>query len=227
MEQKRFFSFIASYFILTLFLTSCLTTGDALDILRQTTDVNKTTTEQREDNADYSRGGTTSSTQQSQQYDRYSAMPISYKNMTRHFSFAIPGNWSQQSGDVNSNSALFMLLEKTCSFQFNYTQMVPSFPAESSVQASLRQAYEEITIGKLLSAKRRDEYGMQNGSRIQFTRGWEIVENGPPGGHQRIIYQAYDGMNYYYNFMAASETQNFRYCEPMLREIINSIRFGD
>jgi hypothetical protein len=158
-----------------------------------------------------------------------STAPVAYKNNDHRFSFIIPAGWSKQSGDANSDNVLFMRvpISDSCSFQFHITRMRPSFPAESSVKASLKAAKEDITIGKLLSAKRRDEKGKENGKTVRFTRGWEVVEKGSPGGHQRIIYQAYDRDNYYFNFMGAANTENFEKCRPQLREIIDSISFGD
>ncbi len=158
-----------------------------------------------------------------------SSTPVTYKNNARNFSFTIPAGWSQQSGDVNSDSALFMQipLSNTCSFQFNMTRMQTGFPAEASVKASLNSAKKDIQIDKLISAKRRDESGMENGKKVRFTRGWQIVEKGQPGGHQRIIYQAYDRQNYYMNMMAAADTEHFESCRPALQQIIDSIKFGD
>ena len=46
----------------------------------------------------------------------------------------------------------------TRAFIWHITRMVPSFPAKASVDASLKTAKEEVTIGKLLSAKRRATY---------------------------------------------------------------------
>lgn len=153
---------------------------------------------------------------------------VTYKNNDRNFSFTIPAGWSKQSGDVNSDSVLFMQepLSKTCSFQFNMTRMQTDFPAEASVKASLDSAKKDIKIDKNLSAKRRDESGMENGKKVRFTRGWELVEKGKAGGHQRIIYQAYDRQNYYINMMAAANTEHFEECRPTLQKIIDSIKFG-
>lgn len=154
---------------------------------------------------------------------------VTYKNKDRNFSFVIPVGWSKQSGDVNSDTVLFMQepLTKTCSFQFNMTRMQMDFPAEASVKASLDSAKKDIKIDKNLSAKRRDESGMENGKKVRFTRGWELVEKGQVGGHQRIIYQAYDRQNYYINMMAAAETEHFEECRPALQKIVDSIKFGD
>lgn len=97
----------------------------------------------------------------------------------------------------------------------------PSFPAKASVDASLKTAKEEVTINKLLTAKRRDDAG---GKII----GWEIVESptGGGGSHQRIIWQCYDGQNYYYNFNAATSPEQFNASKAELRGIINSIKFS-
>lgn len=153
---------------------------------------------------------------------------VTYKNNDRNFSFVIPAGWLKQSGDVNSDTVLFMQepLSKTCSFQFNMTRMQMDFPAEASVKASLDSAKKDIKIDKNLSAKRRDESGMENGKKVRFTRGWELTEKGQAGGHQRIIYQAYDRQNYYINMMAAAETEHFEECRPALQKIIDSIKFG-
>lgn len=158
-----------------------------------------------------------------------STQPVTYKNTSRNFSFTIPAGWSKQSGDVNSDTVLFMAepLTKTCSFQFNITRMQMDFPAEASVKASLNSAKKDIAIDKNISAKRRDESGMENGKQVKFTRGWELTEKGKAGGHQRIIYQAYDRENYYFNLMAAAETEHFEECRPDLQKIIDSIKFGD
>lgn len=157
------------------------------------------------------------------------AEPVTYTNKDRHFSFTIPADWAKQSGDVNSDTVLFMAqpLSKTCSFQVNMTRMQLDFPAEASVAASLDSATKDIAIDKNISAKRRDESGLENGQSVQFTRGWELMEKGQKSGHQRIIYQAYDRENYYLNMMAAAETEHFEVCRPDLQKIIDSIKFGD
>lgn len=155
--------------------------------------------------------------------------PVTYTNKDRHYSFTIPVGWAKQSGDVNSDTVLFMKqpISKTCSFQINMTRMQKDFPAEASVAASLDSALKDIEIDKNLAAKRRDESGLENGQTVQFTRGWELTEKGQKGGHQRIIYQAYDRENYYFNMMAAAETEHFEECRPDLESIIQSIKFGD
>ncbi len=158
-----------------------------------------------------------------------SSAAATYTNTDRKFSFVIPAGWSKQSGDVNSDSVLFMKvpIASTCSFQFHLNRMQLDFPAEASVSASLKSAKKDIQIDKNLSAKRRDESGKENNKTVRFTRGWELVEKGKAGGHQRIIYQAYDRENYYMNFMGAAETEHFEECRPELKEIVDSIKFGD
>ena len=158
-----------------------------------------------------------------------STQATTYKNKARNYSFTIPAGWTKQSGDVNSDSVLFMEvpLSKTCSFQVNMSRMQQDFPAEASVKASLDSAKKYIAIDKNISAKRRDESGMVNGKKVKMTRGWELTEQGKAGGHQRIIYQAYDQDNYYLNMMAAAETEHFQECRATLEKIINSIKFGD
>ena len=159
-----------------------------------------------------------------------SSQAVTYKNDSRNYSFTIPAGWAKQQGDVNTDSVLFMKvpIKSSCSFQIHSTRMRPSFPAETSVRASLKASKEDITIDKLISAKRRDESGLEKGKKVRFTRGWEIVEKAKPNTHQRIIYQAYDRENYMFNMMAAAGTpEKFKECEPELRKIIDSIKFGD
>jgi len=154
-----------------------------------------------------------------------SSSAVTYENKTYGFSFTIPAGWSKQNGEPNSDSVLFMQMpiSNSCSFQFHITPMRKSFPAGASVKASLKAAKEDIKIDKLLSAKRRDD-------RIKNKKagviGWEVVEKGKAGGHQRIIYQAYDEKNRYYNLMGAANTEKFETCRPELRKIIDSIKFN-
>lgn len=157
-----------------------------------------------------------------------SSAPQTHTNQERQFSFDIPAGWARQQGDVNSDSVLFMKVpvESSCSFQFHITRMQKDFPAETSVRASLASAKKDVEIDKNLSAKRRDESGLENGKTVQFASGWELVEKGQSGGHQRIIYQAYDRENYYYNFMGAANTEKFEDCRAELSGIVDSIRFG-
>ena len=158
-----------------------------------------------------------------------STAPVTYKNSDRHFSVTIPKGWAKQNGDVNSERVLFMRIpiSDSCSFQFHMTRMQLDFPAEASVKASLNSAKKDIKIDKVLTAKRRDESGKANGKKV-YARGWELVQKPKPGEIQRIIYQAYDKDNYYFNFMsAASSPEQFQKCQPQLQQIIDSISFGD
>jgi hypothetical protein len=158
-----------------------------------------------------------------------STQAVTYKNTDRNYAFTIPAGWALQSGDVNADDVLFMAVpfSKTCSFHVHMTPMQPDFPAEASVKASLDSAVQDMKRDKNLAAKRRDESGMENGKQVKFTRGWELTEKGQPGGHQRIIYQAYDRQNYYLNMMAAAATEHFEACRPTLQSIIDSIKFGN
>ena len=115
----------------------------------------------------------------------------------------------------------------SCAFSMHYTRMKLSFPAEASVKANVKSGKEEIVIDKLIAAKRRDLSGKENGKTVKFARGWEITQQAKPGSHQRIIYQAYDRENYYYNFGTSAWTKNFAKCREDLQSIIDSIKFGD
>jgi len=154
-----------------------------------------------------------------------SSSAVTYNNKTYGFSFTIPAGWAKHNGSPDSDSVLFMQVptSNSCSFQFHITPMRKSFPASASVRASLKAAKEDIQIGKLLSAKRRDDRGVNKKRRVI---GWEVVEAGKAGGHQRIIYQAYDEKNRYYNLMAAASAGKFERCRPELRKIIDSIKFN-
>jgi len=145
-----------------------------------------------------------------------------YKNPARNFEFTIPAGWKQESGDPASESVLFMKPGTTWSFQFHLEQMVPSFPRKASVEASLKQAKEMVTIKKYLEAKRRDDGDAKKKCGVI---GWEIVEAAQKNDYQRIIWQAYDGENFYMNFMASSENKDFEAARAALRQIMDSIRF--
>lgn len=150
------------------------------------------------------------------------ASDTTYKNPARNFAFTIPAGWKLENGDPASESALFMKPGTTWSFQFHLEQMVPSFPRKASVAASLKQAKEMVQIKKYLEAKRRDD---GDAKRKCGVIGWEIVEAPQKNGYQRIIWQAYDGENFYMNFMAASENGQFDAARDTLRRIMDSIRF--
>ena len=146
--------------------------------------------------------------------------PVTYKNTARNFSFTLPAGWEPVK-NPNANDVSVGKPGTRSAFVIHITQMVPSFPAKASVDASLKTAKEEVTINKLLAAKRRDDAG---GKII----GWEIIESptGGGGSHQRIIWQCYDGQNYYYNFNAATSPEQFSASRAELQGIINSIKFS-
>ncbi len=142
-----------------------------------------------------------------------------YRNTKRPFSYTIPAGWRLEGGDPTGNRPTFMKPGTTASFQFHFTQMVPSFPRKAAVDAGYKQSREEMTIGKYMSVKRRNQ-----GNVI----GWEVIETAEKGsgGFQRIIWQCYDGQNYYYNFMAASEPSQFPQYRAVMQRIMDSIRFS-
>ena len=142
-----------------------------------------------------------------------------YRNKERPFSYTIPAGWRLEGGDPTGNRPTFMKPGTTASFQFHFTQMVPSFPRKAAVDAGYKQSKEEMTIGKYMSVKRRNQ-----GSVI----GWEVIETAEKGsgGYQRIIWQCYDGQNYYYNFMAASEPSQFPQYRAVMQRIMDSVRFS-
>jgi hypothetical protein len=147
------------------------------------------------------------------------ATTTTYRNTKRPFSYTIPAGWRLESGDPTGERPVFMKPGTTAAFQFHFTQNVPSFPRKAAVDAGYKQAMEEKSIGKYLSVKRRNQ-----GDVI----GWETIETAEKGsgGFQRIIWQCYDGQNYYYNFMAASEPSQFPQYRAVMQGIIDSIRFG-
>ncbi len=155
------------------------------------------------------------------------AQPTTFTNTARNFTFTIPAGWSQQSGNpATEEGVIFMKPGTSLSFQYHMTQMTPSFPAAASVQASIQQNQEMQQIGKLESVKRRDDSDKKNDRSLNVI-GWEIVQapKGADGGIQRIIWQAYDQDNYYYNFMAAGEPSAFAANQAELQSIIDSIKF--
>jgi hypothetical protein len=148
------------------------------------------------------------------------ASATTFKNKVRPFSYTIPAGWRQEgSGDPAGERAQFMKPGTTAGFTFHFTQMVPSFPRQASVEASFKQAKEEMSIGKYISVKRRDQ-----GQVI----GWETIESPTKGsgGFQRIQWQCYDGQNFYYSFIAHSDPRQFEQHRAALQGIINSIAFG-
>ncbi len=148
------------------------------------------------------------------------ASATTFKNRVRPFSYTIPAGWRQEgSGDPAGERAQFMLPGATAGFNFHFTQMVPSFPRQASVEASYKRALEEKSIGKYLSVKRRDQ-----GDVI----GWETIETPDKGSgdFQRIQWQCYDGQNYYYSFMAHADPRQFAQHRAALQSIIDSVRFS-
>jgi hypothetical protein len=158
--------------------------------------------------------------------------PISYHNSDRKFSFTLPGDWKKQQGDVNSDSVLFMAtpISRSCAFQFHINRMQSSFPAKASAKASLNSAKKDMKIGKLKSAKSRNQLAtikdkQGKDKRILLVRGWQVEETGTAGGHQRFIYQVYDRNNYYINFMGSANTEQFAECRTELKASVDSITF--
>ena len=154
-----------------------------------------------------------------------STAPVTYQNKVRSFSYTIPAGWRLERGDPTGNAErdniIFMKPGTTCGFNIHWTQMVPSFPRQSAVDASYKQAMEEKGIGKYLAVKRRDQGGKDG------VIGWETIETPEKGsgGFQRIQWQCYDGQNYMYSFMAHSEPKDFNANRAEMQRIIDSIRF--
>jgi len=166
--------------------------------------------------------------------------PVLYKNKAYRFSFLLPVDWKKQTGDVNSNNALFMRLplSQSCSFQFNITPMPTNFPTEMVVDAGLKTALVQVKQKKLFSAQRRDfvhdekVLSKEKGKEVEsikpvtFVRGWEVMENRQETGLQRLVYQAYNKSNAYFNFIATASNENFTQCQPQLQQIMASIQFA-
>jgi hypothetical protein len=146
--------------------------------------------------------------------------PTTFKNRVRPFSYTIPTGWQKEGGEPTGERADFGRPGSTASFNFHFTQLVPSFPRKAAVDASYKQAKEEMTIGKYLSVRRKDQGG-KNG-----VIGWETIETAKgSGGFQRIQWQCYDKNNYYYSFMTAVNPQQFNQYRAEMQRIIDSIRF--
>ncbi|MCK5897677.1 MAG: hypothetical protein KAG06_01235 [Methylococcales bacterium] len=146
-----------------------------------------------------------------------SAEAVTYTNKTYGFSFTIPAGWDKLSGDPESKLVLFsrIPINDGCSFKFHINPMGKSFPAKASVRASLKKSKEQISTGKYISAKKRN---------TKTTLGWQVREKGEAGAFKRIIYQAYDAKNNYYNFNASANTEKFDACQPQLDNIMKSIK---
>jgi len=149
--------------------------------------------------------------------------PTTYKNTARNFSFTLPAGWEPVK-DPNAMEVSVGRPGTRSVFIIHITRLVPSFPAKAAVDAALETAKEEVTIDKLIAAKRRDD---PPGPK-PLVVGWEIIESptGGGGSHQRIAWQCYDGQNYYYNFMTATSPEQFDASRAELQGIINSVRFG-
>lgn len=147
------------------------------------------------------------------------ASAMTFRNTQRPFSYTIPAGWRQESGNPTGKSVVFMKPGTTASFNFHFTQMVPSFPRKAAVDAGYKQAKEEMTINKYMSVKRRNQ-----GSVI----GWETIETAEKGsgGFQRIQWQCYDRDNYYYSFMASCDPRQFGQHRAAMQRIIDSVRFS-
>lgn len=145
-----------------------------------------------------------------------------YVNPARNFQYTIPAGWELISGDPASESVSFMKPGSSWGFNLHIEQMVPSFPRAASVDASLKQAKEMVGIKKYQEARRRDDGDAKKKCGVI---GWEIVEAPQKNDYQRIIWQAYDGQNYYFNMMAHSENKDFESARPVLRQIMDSIKF--
>jgi hypothetical protein len=151
-----------------------------------------------------------------------STAPVTYKNSARNFSYTIPAGWEKIEGEPNSESVGFKKAGTSWGFSISMNQMVPSFPRKASVETSLKQEKERVTIKQLLEAKRRDDGDPKKKCGVI---GWEIVEAPQKAGIQRIIRQCYDSENYYMNLMAYSSTEDFAAARATLREIMDSIKF--
>ncbi|NDY57476.1 hypothetical protein G3N56_12095 [Desulfovibrio sulfodismutans] len=145
-----------------------------------------------------------------------------YTNAARNLQFTIPAGWEIVEGSPDSESVGFRNMKTTMGFSFHAEQMVPSFPRASAVTAGLKQDQERVTIKKLLSAKRRDDGDAKKKCGVI---GWEIVEAPQKNDFQRIIWQCYDGQNFYMNIMAYSENKDFAASEATLRKIMDSVKF--
>ncbi len=151
-----------------------------------------------------------------------SAAPVTYKNTSRRFQFTIPAGWTKTSGDPESEGVSFMKAGSSWGFNVHMTQMTPSFPRKSAVEAGLKQDKERIAIKQIFEARKRDDGDSKKKCGVI---GWEIVEAPQKNESQRIIWQCYDGDNYYMNFMAYAGNDDFPVAKATLREIMDSVKF--
>lgn len=148
--------------------------------------------------------------------------PQTFKNPNRSFEYTIPAGWYLVDGEPSSEAAVFQKTDHSMSFIIHIEQMVPSFPRKAAVKAGLKQDKERVQINKLEEAVRRDDYHKDKKCGVI---GWEQTEAPQKNGFQRIIWQAYDGENFYMNFNASTENENFENARPVLRGIMDSIKF--
>lgn len=150
------------------------------------------------------------------------AAPRTFKH-DRNFEYTIPAGWYLVDGDPeHGESFSFMKKGTPRGMNAHLEQMVPSFPRAAAVDAGLKQDKERMLINKVLDARRRDDGSIKKGCGVI---GWEQTEAPQKNGFQRIIWQCYDGDNYYMNFMTYTENEDFVAARPELREVSDSIKF--
>ncbi len=148
--------------------------------------------------------------------------PRTFKH-DRNFEYTIPAGWYLVDGDPeHGESFSFMKKGTPRGMNGHLEQMVPSFPRASAVKAGLKQDKERMQINKVLDAHRRDDGSIKKGCGVI---GWEQTEAPQKNGFQRIIWQCYDGDNYYMNFMTYTENEDFEAAKSELREVSDSIKF--
>lgn len=150
------------------------------------------------------------------------ASDTTFTNAARKYQYTVPAGWEIVQGDPTGEDVGFHKMGTTMSFTIHITQMTPSFPRKASVDASLKQEKERVQIKQLLEAKRRDDGANKKDCGVI---GWQITEAPQKNDYQRIIWQCYDGQNYYMNFNASSENKNFEASRATLETIIQSIKF--
>jgi hypothetical protein len=152
-----------------------------------------------------------------------STAPKTYKNVARKYEYTIPAGWELINGDPGSDSVGFKKVGASWGFLIHIEQMVPSFPRDAAVKAGLKSDQERIQIKKILEARRRDDGSAKKGGCGVI--GWELTEAPQDNSFQRIIWQAYDGENFYMNFNAYSANEDFQAAKATLRQIMDSIKF--
>jgi len=152
-----------------------------------------------------------------------STAPKTYKNVARKFEYTIPAGWELIEGDPGSDRFGFKKVGSSWGFTFHAEQMLPSFPRDAAVKASLKSDQERVQIKKLLDARRRDDGSAKKGGCGVI--GWEITEAPQTNSYQRIIWQNYDGENFYMNLMAHSANEDFQAAKLTLRQIMDSIKY--